>query len=100
MSTEIRAIHLGGPGTAVEIDALSFGGCLKLASQTGNRLGRRLAKNQTGKRPVRLGRRRQPPCVISEPARSTLNTLNRRCARPARLPCAPLASPLRKVETA
>jgi hypothetical protein len=45
-------MHLGGEGETVEIDGASFGGYIKPANHRENRVDRRLAKHQTGKRQV------------------------------------------------
>jgi transposase-like protein len=50
MSMEIRGQHLGGAGKIVEIDGGYFGGYVKPANKCENRVDRRLAKNQNGKR--------------------------------------------------
>ena len=50
MSTEVRGHQLGGPGKVVEIDGGYFGGYIKPANHKMNRVDRRLARNQNGKR--------------------------------------------------
>ena len=50
MAQEVKGYQLGGPGKVVEIDGGYFGGYVKPANQKGNRVDRRLAKNQNGKR--------------------------------------------------
>ncbi len=50
MSTEVRGHQLGGPGKVVEIDGGYFGGYIKPANKKEDRIDRRLAKNQNGKR--------------------------------------------------
>jgi len=50
MATEVKGYQLGGPGKVVEIDGGYFGGYVKPANHKGNRVDRRLARNQNGKR--------------------------------------------------
>jgi transposase-like protein len=50
MSSEVRAYRFGGKDTVVEIDGGYFGGYVKPANHKENRIDRRLAANQTGKR--------------------------------------------------
>jgi len=50
MASEITGLRLGGPGTTVEIDGGYFGGYIKPANHKANRVDRRLARNQNGKR--------------------------------------------------
>ncbi len=50
MASEVKSYQLGGPGKIVEIDGGYFGGYVKPANHKANRVDRRLAKNQNGKR--------------------------------------------------
>jgi len=50
MSIEVRGHQLGGPGKVVKIDGGYFGGYIKPANHKANRVDRRLARNQNGKR--------------------------------------------------
>src|SRR5271170_7570983 len=50
MASEIIGLRLGGPGKIVEIDGGYFGGYVKPANHKENRVDRRLAANQNGKR--------------------------------------------------
>jgi hypothetical protein len=50
MATEVKGHQLGGKGKTVEIDGGYFGGYVKPANKKANRVDRRLAKNQNGKR--------------------------------------------------
>jgi transposase-like protein len=50
MAAEIKGLHLGGKDKIVEIDGGYFGGYIKPANHKENRVDRRLAMNQTGKR--------------------------------------------------
>jgi hypothetical protein len=52
MSNEVRGYQMGGAGKVVEIDGGYFGGYIKPANHKENRVDRRLAKNQNGKRQV------------------------------------------------
>jgi transposase-like protein len=52
MASELKGMHLGGEGETVEIDGAYFGGYIKPANHRENRVDRRLAKHQTGKRQV------------------------------------------------
>lgn len=52
MASELKGILLGGAGETVEIDGGYFGGYVKPANHKENRVDRRLAKNQNGKRKV------------------------------------------------
>jgi hypothetical protein len=45
-------MHVGGEGQTVEVDGAYFGGYIKPANHKENRVDRRLAKNQNGKRQV------------------------------------------------
>jgi transposase-like protein len=50
MASEITGLRLGGPGKIVEIDGGYFGGYVKPANHKENRVDRRLARHQNGKR--------------------------------------------------
>ena len=50
MAQEVKGYQLGGPGKIVEIDGGYFGGYVKPANHKSNRVDRRLARNQNGKR--------------------------------------------------
>jgi transposase-like protein len=52
MAVEMKGMRVGGDGETVEIDGAYFGGYIKPANARENRIDRRLAKNQTGKRQV------------------------------------------------
>ena len=49
---ELKGMHVGGEGSTVEVDGAYFGGYIKPANHKENRVDRRLAKNQNGKRQV------------------------------------------------
>ena len=50
LSTEVKGYQLGGVGKVVEVDGGYFGGYVKPANLKEDRIDRRLAKNQNGKR--------------------------------------------------
>jgi transposase-like protein len=52
MAFELKGMHIGGEGETVEIDGMYVGGYIKPANHKENRVDRRLAKNQNGKRKV------------------------------------------------
>jgi len=52
MAKEMRGRVLGGEGKVAEVDGAYFGGYVKQANRIENRVDRRLAENQTGKRKV------------------------------------------------
>src|SRR5215469_13047180 len=52
MASELKGMQLGGQGETVEIDGGYFGGYIKPANHRENRIDRRKAKYQTGKRQV------------------------------------------------
>jgi hypothetical protein len=52
MASELKGMTVGGPGRTAEIDGGYFGGYVKPANYKENRVDRRLAKNQNGKRQV------------------------------------------------
>jgi transposase-like protein len=52
MASETKGMIVGGPGKVVETDGGYFGGYVKPANYKENRVDRRLAKNQNGKRQV------------------------------------------------
>lgn len=52
MATELKGMRLGGRDKTVEVDGGYFGGYIKPANHRENRVDRRLAKHQNGKRRV------------------------------------------------
>lgn len=50
MASESKGIQVGGAGRAVEVDGAYFGGHVRPENRKQDRLDRRLAENQTGKR--------------------------------------------------
>lgn len=52
MSLETKGLRVGGEGRTVETDGAYFGGYVKPANHKENRVDRRLARNQSGKRRV------------------------------------------------
>jgi transposase-like protein len=52
MASEMKGMTVGGPGRTVETDGAYFGGYVKPANYKENRVDRRLAQHQTGKRQV------------------------------------------------
>ena len=52
LGTEVKGIQVGGEGKTVETDGAYFGDYLKPANLKENRVDRRTAQNQTGKRKV------------------------------------------------
>ena len=52
MASELKGMRLGGQGETVEVDGGYFGGYIKPANHRENRVDRRLARHQTGKRQV------------------------------------------------
>lgn len=52
MASELKGMHVGGAGETVEVDGMYTGGYVKPANHKENRVDRRLAKNQNGKRRV------------------------------------------------
>jgi transposase-like protein len=52
MASELKGMRLGGRDKTVEVDGGYFGGYVKPANHKKNRVDRRLAKNQNGKRQV------------------------------------------------
>ncbi len=50
MATEVKGYQLGGEGKVVEVDGAYFDGYVKPSNHLENRRGRRLVRNQTGKR--------------------------------------------------
>jgi transposase-like protein len=52
MASELKARTVGGPGRTVETDGAYFGGYVKPANHRENRVDRRKAQHQTGKRQV------------------------------------------------
>jgi transposase-like protein len=52
MASEMKGMTIGGEGETVEVDGMYTGGYIKPANHRENRVDRRLAKNQNGKRRV------------------------------------------------
>ena len=52
MAEELKGRTVGGEGKVAEVDGGDFGGYRKPANLAENRVDRRLARNQTGKRKV------------------------------------------------
>ncbi len=52
MASELKGMRLGGRDRTVEVDGGYFGGYIKPANHKENRVDRRLAKHQNGKRQV------------------------------------------------
>ena len=52
MASEMKGREIGGEGKVAEVDGGYFGGYVKPANHKENRVDRRLARNQTGKRKV------------------------------------------------
>jgi len=52
MAGEMKGREIGGEGKTAEVDGAYFGGYVKPANRLENRVDRRLAENQTGKRKV------------------------------------------------
>jgi len=52
VASEMKGAHLGGAGKTAEVDGGYFGGYIKPANRVENRIDRRLAENQNGKRKV------------------------------------------------
>jgi transposase-like protein len=52
LGSEVKGIQVGGEGKTVETDGAYFGGYLKPANRKENRVDRRTAESQTGKRKV------------------------------------------------
>ena len=52
VASEMKGRDVGGEGKTVEVDGGYFGGYVKPANHVENRVDRRLAKNQNGKRKV------------------------------------------------
>lgn len=75
MASELRGVSVGGEGETVEIDGAYFGGYVKPANHKENRVDRRLAKNQNGKRQVVVIARERDgitlPAVFKTEASST-----------------------------
>jgi transposase-like protein len=84
MAAEIKGTRVGGEGETVEIDGMYVGGYVKPANLKENRVDRRLAKNQNGKRQVVVVARERggstlPAVFKSESA--ALGWLNQRVAK-------------------
>jgi transposase-like protein len=52
MATELKGMQIGGEGKTAEVDGAYFGGYIKPENHKEDRVDRRLAKNQNGKRQV------------------------------------------------
>jgi transposase-like protein len=52
VASEMKGAHVGGEGKVAEVDGAYFGGYVKPANHAENRVDRRLAVNQNGKRKV------------------------------------------------
>ena len=52
MASSVKALRIGGEGRTAEIDGARFGGHVRPANLAADRLDRRLAENQPGKRRV------------------------------------------------
>jgi transposase-like protein len=52
IASEMKGAHVGGEGKVAEVDGAYFGGYVKPANHVENRVDRRLAVNQNGKRKV------------------------------------------------
>ena len=52
VASEMKGAHLGGKGKVAEVDGGYFGGYIKPANHVEDRIDRRLAENQNGKRKV------------------------------------------------
>lgn len=52
MASEVRVLRMGGEGVVAEIDGAYFGGYVKPANLKKDRIDRRLAENQSGKKKV------------------------------------------------
>lgn len=52
VASEMKGAHVGGEGKIAEVDGAYFGGYIKPANHAENRVDRRLARNQNGKRKV------------------------------------------------
>ena len=76
MSTEVRGHQLGGPGKVVEIDGGYFGGYIKPANKKEDRIDRRLAKNQNGKRQCVVVIRQRDGHVLPAAFRSESDALS------------------------
>ena len=88
MASEMKAMTLGGQGETVEIDGMYAGGYVRPANLKENRVDRRKAANQTGKRKVVVvvrerGGRTLPAVFKSEAA--ALGWIKSKVARDTRL---------------
>lgn len=52
MTSSVKGLRIGGEGREAEIDGAYFGGHVRPANRADERIGRRLAENQSGKRRV------------------------------------------------
>ena len=76
MASEITGLRLGGPGKIVEIDGGYFGGYVKPANHKENRVDRRLAANQNGKRQCVVVIRERDGKVLPAAFRSEASALS------------------------
>lgn len=65
LASEMRGASVGGEGRTVEIDGMYAGGYVKPANLRENRVDRRLAKNQNGKRKVVVIAREREGRIVS-----------------------------------
>jgi len=66
MASSFKYVRLGGRWRTVEIDGAYFGGYVRPANQASNRVDRRLAENQTGKRKVVVAMRERGGRTITQ----------------------------------
>ncbi|MGH8257184.1 MAG: IS1595 family transposase [Steroidobacteraceae bacterium] len=52
MASSLKGLHIGGAGRVAEVDGAYFGGHVRPANLAADRIDRRLAENQSGKRKV------------------------------------------------
>jgi transposase-like protein len=76
MAAEVRGHQLGGKGKVVEIDGGYFGGYVKPANEKENRVDRRLARNQNGKRQCVVVIRERDGHVLPNAFRSESDALS------------------------
>src|SRR6202042_3298511 len=65
MASETKGAHVGGEGRTVQVDGMYTGGHVRPANLKENRIDRRLARNQTGKRRVVVIARERDGKIIS-----------------------------------
>jgi transposase-like protein len=84
MASELKGLHVGGPGKVVEIDGMYTGGYVKPANVRENRKDRRLTENRSGKREVVVVMRerdgRTLPAVFKSES-AALGFINQRVAK-------------------